>query len=293
MKPLLKFDKQSWKYYSQMMRLDKPIGTLLLLWPTLWALWIAAEGMPDYWILTVFVIGVFLTRSAGCIINDYADRDFDAHVQRTRTRPLAQNLVKGSEAITLFVILMMAAFALVLTLNTMTILLSIIAVLLAATYPFMKRFTYFPQVVLGAAFAWSIPMAFAAVQQQIPTIVWVIYLSTLLWVLAYDTLYGMVDRDDDLKLGLKSTAILFAEMDLLMVSTIQGLFLLGMMLVGQRLELSFYYFCGLAIAAIISVIQLYACRKRNREKLFNAFLNNNYVGMFIFIGIVCHYAFSS
>ncbi|NVK22037.1 MAG: 4-hydroxybenzoate octaprenyltransferase [Kangiellaceae bacterium] len=288
----LKFDRESWRHYASLMRLDKPIGTLLLLWPTLWALWIAAEGIPPTWILIVFCLGVFLMRSAGCIINDYADRDFDAHVQRTRNRPLAQNFISSSEALTLFFLLIAIAFALVMTLNWFTISLSIVAVILAATYPFMKRYTYFPQVILGAAFAWSIPMAFAAIQNQIPLIVWVVYTATLLWVLAYDTLYGMVDRDDDMRLGLKSTAILFGEMDLLMVATIQGLFLIGMYLLGQQLEFGAYYYIGWVFAVLLVIGQLWRCRRRERQQLFNAFLNNNYVGMVLFFGIVAHYHFA-
>ncbi|WP_251358491.1 4-hydroxybenzoate octaprenyltransferase [Kangiella sp. TOML190] len=278
------------KDYAQLMRLDKPIGIFLLLWPALWALWIAAEGIPDYWILCVFVLGVFIMRSAGCIINDYADRDFDAHVKRTKQRPLAQNKISTKGALALFFILVLMAFGLVLTLNKLTIQLSFIAVLLASFYPFMKRYTYFPQMILGAAFAWAIPMAFAAVTNQVPSVSWVLYAATLLWVLAYDTLYGMVDREDDIQLGLKSTAILFGEADLVLVALIQALFLGGMVLVGQRLELSLYYYAGVALAALLVTLQLYACRSRQPEAYFKAFLNNNYVGMVLFVGIAAHYA---
>ncbi|WP_049756768.1 4-hydroxybenzoate octaprenyltransferase [Kangiella koreensis] len=273
------------------MRLDKPIGTFLLLWPTLWALWIAAEGLPPLWILLVFCLGVFLMRSAGCVINDYADRDFDAHVERTRQRPLAQNKVTSREALSLFLLLVLLAFALALTLNWFAVSLSFVAIALAATYPFMKRYTYFPQVILGAAFAWSIPMAFAAIQNELPLIVWVIYTSTLLWVLAYDTLYGMVDRNDDMRLGLKSTAILFGDMDLVMVGTIQALFLMGMHLVGEQLEFGIYYYTSWVIAAILIGIQMWRCRTRDGQECFNAFLNNNYVGLVFFLGIVLHYQF--
>ncbi len=280
------------KYYAQLMRFDKPIGILLLLWPTLWALWIAAEGMPEHWTLLVFVLGVIIMRSAGCIINDYADRDFDAHVKRTKQRPLAQNKISSKSALILFFVLITIAFGLVLTLNSLTIKLSFIAALLASFYPFMKRYTYFPQMVLGAAFAWAIPMAFAAVQNQVPLISWMIYVSTLLWVLAYDTLYGMVDRDDDIKLGLKSTAILFGEADLVLVTAIQGLFLTGMFLLGRQLELGLYYYIGWTLALAISAVQLYLCRSRKPERYFKAFLNNNYVGMAIFVGIFAHYWFS-
>lgn len=281
------------KHYLQLMRLDKPIGIYLLLWPTLWALWIAAEGIPDYWTLFVFVIGVFIMRSAGCIINDYADRDFDAHVKRTKQRPLAQNLISTKGALALFFVLIAMAFALVLTLNELTIKLSFIAALLASFYPFMKRYTYFPQMILGAAFAWSIPMAFAAVQNEVPMVSWVIYASTLLWVLAYDTLYGMVDRDDDIKLGLKSTAILFGDADLDIVSLIQALFLAGMFLLGQQLELSLYYYVGWGLATALVIWQLYQCRSRKTEIYFKSFLQNNYVGLVLFAGIAAHYYFSS
>lgn len=284
-------NKDKWRQYSLLMRLDKPIGTFLLLWPTLWALWIAAEGLPPLWILLVFCLGVFLMRSAGCVINDYADRDFDAHVERTRQRPLAQNKVTPREALKLFLLLVLIAFALALTLNWFAVSLSFVAIGLAATYPFMKRYTYFPQVILGAAFAWSIPMAFAAIQNELPLIVWVIYTSTLLWVLAYDTLYGMVDREDDMRLGLKSTAILFGEMDLVMVGTIQSLFLIGMYLLGEQLEYGLYYYVSWVIAVVLIGIQMWRCRTRNRQECFNAFLNNNYVGLVLFLGIVFHYQF--
>lgn len=287
----MNLNKDKWHQYGLLMRLDKPIGTFLLLWPTLWALWIAAEGLPPLWILLVFCLGVFLMRSAGCVINDYADRDFDAHVERTRERPLAQNKVTSREALGLFVLLVLIAFALALTLNWFAVSLSFVAIGLAATYPFMKRYTYFPQVILGAAFAWSIPMAFAAIQDELPLIVWVIYTSTVLWVLAYDTLYGMVDREDDLRLGLKSTAILFGEMDLVMVGTIQALFMIGMYLVGEQLEFGIYYYICWIVAAILIGIQMWRCRTRDRQECFNAFLNNNYVGLVLFLGIVLHYQF--
>lgn len=272
------------------MRLDKPIGIYLLLWPTLWALWIAAEGVPPLWTLLVFCLGVLIMRSAGCIINDYADRDFDAHVKRTKQRPLAQNKISSRSALGLFFLLVLIAFGLVLTLNNLTIKLSVIAALLASFYPFMKRYTYFPQMVLGAAFAWAIPMAFAAVQNEVPLISWVIYVSTLLWVLAYDTLYGMVDREDDIKLGLKSTAILFGDADLFMVTAIQGLFLTGMFFLAQQLELGLYYYAGWSLAVALVIWQLYQCRGRKTEIYFKSFLQNNYVGMALFAGIAAHYA---
>lgn len=228
-------------------------------------------------------------RSAGCVINDFADRDFDAHVKRTKQRPLAQDKVSGREAITLFLLLVLLALGLVLTLNWLTIGLSVIALLLAAMYPFMKRYTYYPQAVLGAAFSWGIPMAFAAITGEVPNLVWLLYISTLLWVLAYDTLYGMVDREDDIRLGLKSTAILFGEMDLVVISVIQGMFLFGMVLVGQQLELSLYYYGGWVVALALIARQIWRCRKRQENECFNAFLNNNYVGMALFLGLLFHY----
>ncbi|WP_407656665.1 4-hydroxybenzoate octaprenyltransferase [Kangiella sediminilitoris] len=285
----IELKKENWKYYLKLMRFDKPIGTWLLLWPTLWALWIAAEGVPNWWVLTVFVLGVFLMRSAGCIINDYADRNFDAHVERTQARPLALKQVTPNEALTLFGALVLVALVLVLTLNLLTISLSVVAVLLAASYPFMKRYTYYPQVVLGAAFAWGIPMAFAAIQGSVPIISWLIYVATLLWVLAYDTLYGMVDREDDLKLGLKSTAILFGDMDLMLITFIQSIFILGMLLLGQQLELSFYYYLGWLASVLLITRQIWRCRNRDKQECFNAFLNNNYVGLAFFLGLVLHY----
>ncbi len=271
------------------MRLDKPIGIFLLLWPTLWALWLAAEGFPGWHLFLVFTLGVFLMRSAGCVINDYADRDFDGAVKRTRARPLATGKVTAGEALLLFVVLALAAFALVLTLNRFTIALSVGGVLLAAAYPFMKRYTWFPQLVLGAAFAWSIPMAFAARGNEVPELAWLLYIATLLWVLAYDTLYAMVDRDDDIRLGLKSTAILFGDADLAIIASVQALFMTGMLMVGGRADLGIWYYAGWLVAAGLIVWQLWSCRSRDRDACFKAFLNNNYVGMALFAGMVVHY----
>ncbi len=272
--------------YGRLMRIDRPIGTLLLLWPTLWALWLANESFPPWPLLIVFVLGVFLTRSAGCVINDYADRHFDGQVERTRDRPLAQGRVTEKEAILLFLGLSLVAFCLVLTLNLYSILLSVIAIAIATIYPFMKRVTYFPQVVLGAAFSMAIPMAFAASNNQVPMQAWLLYVANLLWVLAYDTLYGMVDKKDDLKVGIKSTAILFGEADLQIIGTIQAFFVFGMLLVGARFELNFWYYLGLFVASGLLAWQLYHCRKRQRENCFTAFLNNNWVGVSIFCGIL-------
>ena len=272
--------------YALLMRIDKPIGILLLLWPTLWALWLAADKMPALELIAIFSLGVFLTRSAGCVINDFADRNFDGKVERTKARPLATGRVSEKEAILLFLILSLLAFGLVLLLNPFSITLSVIAIAIATAYPFMKRVTYFPQVVLGAAFSMAIPMAFAATNNEIPHSAWLLYVANLLWVLAYDTLYGMVDKADDLKVGIKSTAILFGEADLQIIAIIQGFFLFGMLLVGLRFELNFWYYLSLLVAAGLIARQLYSCKKRERDKCFAAFLNNNWVGASIFCGIL-------
>jgi len=272
--------------YSRLMRMERPIGTLLLLWPTLWALWLANETVPPVHLLVVFILGVFLTRSAGCVINDYADRHFDGHVERTRHRPLAAGKISEKEALGLFLLLSVLAFALVLTLNLYAIGLSVVAIVIATVYPFMKRFTYFPQAVLGAAFSMSIPMAFAASNNAVPETAWLLYVANLLWVLAYDTLYGMVDKKDDLKIGIKSTAILFGEADLQIIAIIDGFFVFGMLLVGVRFDLNFWYYLGLVVACGLLGWQLYSCRKRQPKRCFSAFLNNNWVGASIFCGIL-------
>jgi len=274
------------KEYGLLMRVDRPIGTLLLLWPTLWALWLANEAFPPISLIVVFTLGVFLTRSAGCVINDFADRHFDGKVERTKNRPLAQGRVSEKEALLLFIGLSLLAFALVLTLNIYSIGLSVVAIAIATIYPFMKRVTYFPQVVLGAAFSMAIPMAFAASNNEVPLQAWLLYVANLLWVLAYDTLYGMVDKKDDLKVGIKSTAILFGEADLQIIGLIQGFFIFGMLLVGARFELNFWYYLGVMVATALIIWQLYHCRKRERKNCFTAFLNNNWVGLSIFCGIL-------
>lgn len=273
------------KQYLLLMRVDKPIGILLLLWPTLWALWLAADGIPSMHLLVIFLLGVFFTRSAGCVINDFADRRFDGAVERTKNRPLATGKVTEKEALLLFIFLSICAGSLVLFLNNLSIILSIIAIVIATAYPFMKRVTYFPQVVLGAAFSMAIPMTFAAVKNEIPESAWLIYIANLLWVLAYDTLYAMVDKKDDLKVGIKSTAIFFGEADLQIIATIQSFFIFGMLLVGSRFELNFWYYFCLLFASALIVWQLYYCRKREPQKCFKAFLNNNWVGAIIFLGI--------
>jgi 4-hydroxybenzoate polyprenyltransferase len=279
--------------YYLLTRLHKPIGILLLLWPTLWALWIAAGGVPSLHVLIVFMLGVVLMRSAGCVINDFADRRFDAHVQRTRDRPIAAGRVSPREALLLFTLLCLIAFLLVLTLNRLTIQLAFAAVLLAAVYPFTKRYTHLPQLVLGAAFGWAIPMAFAAVLGEIPKIAWLMFTVNILWSTAYDTFYAMADRDDDLKIGVKSTAILFGESDRLVVGVLQILTLGGLLLVGLMAGLSLYYHLGLLVAAGLALYQQYLARQRDRAGCFQAFLNNNWFGAAVFAGIFLHYLAAS
>ena len=281
--------KEKLAAYVQLMRMDKPIGTYLVLWPALWALWIAAEGIPDLKLLFIFTLGAFLTRSAGCAINDFADRKVDGHVKRTAQRPIPSGRVTPKEAVVLFSGMMLLAFVLVLFTNWQTVLLSFGAVALTAVYPFMKRYTHLPQVVLGAAFAWAVPMAFSAVTGTVPWYAWLIYAATLLWTVAYDTLYAMVDRDDDLKIGVKSTAILFGDADKLIVAILQMITLALLIGLGLHLQLSVWFFTGLAGAATLFIQQQYQVRHRERDPCFRAFLNNHYVGLIIFAGIFTHY----
>ena len=276
--------------FIQLMRLDKPIGILLLMWPTLWALWIAGEGKPSIKISLIFIAGVVLMRSAGCVINDFADRKIDGHVERTKNRPIASGRILPQEALLFAGVLLLLAFILVLFTNYFTILLSFGAALLAGSYPYMKRYTYLPQVVLGAAFAWSIPMSFAAHLNALPHYVWLIYIATLLWTVAYDTFYAMVDRDDDIKIGVKSTAILFGDMDRIMIGILQTASLICLVLLGLELKFGEYYYGSLALTAMLFAYQQYITRTRNKDQCFNAFLNNNWVGMVIFAGIVLQYA---
>ncbi len=279
--------------YARLMRLDRPVGIYLLMWPTLGALWIAASGVPDPLVFVVFTLGVVLMRSAGCVINDYADRKVDGKVERTRGRVLVAGYLPEKEALVLFVILCVVAFLLVLLLNRLTIMLSFVGVLLAAIYPFMKRWTYLPQVVLGMAFAWAIPMAFAAQTGEIPQIAWLLFIATVLWTTAYDTMYAMVDRKDDLLIGVKSTAILFGRADRLMIGFLQVLTLIVMLIVGYQLKLGPFYFIGLSVAAVLAVHQQTLIYKRHPRNCFKAFLNNNWFGAAIFGGILLHYAASS
>ncbi len=276
--------------YIHLMRADKPIGTYLLLWPTLWALWIAAEGMPPLNLLLIFCLGVFLTRSAGCVINDFADRHIDGHVKRTHQRPLPSGRVTEREAIWLFVGLMLVSFVLVLFTNTMTILMSFGGLALAFVYPFMKRYTHLPQVVLGAAFGWAIPMAFTAIQEQLPLTAWLLYAAKLLWTVAYDTQYAMVDRDDDLKIGVKSTAVLFDRFDKLIVGLLQ-LAALGLLVwVGMIEQLGIWFHLGLIGALGFFIYQQWLIRHRERMPCFRAFLNNHYAELVVLLGLIADYA---
>lgn len=272
--------------YLQLVRFDRPIGTLLLLWPTLWALWLAADGLPPVKLLVIFGLGTLFMRSAGCAINDLADRNLDGGVTRTRERPLVTGAVAPNEALVIAAVLALAAFVLVLFTNTLTILLSFGGVALAACYPFMKRHTHLPQVVLGAAFSWGIPMAFAAVLDTLPNILWLVFVANLLWTVAYDTQYAMVDREDDLAVGIKSTAILFGELDRHIVAALQVLTVIALLLVGQRFELSWVYFVSLLVPAGLFVYQQRLIRAREPAACFRAFLNNNWVGAAVFAGLV-------
>lgn len=276
--------------YIQLMRLDKPIGILLLLWPTLSALWIAAEGVPDLLVLTVFTLGVIVMRSAGCVINDYADKDIDSRVRRTMGRPLATGALKGKDALWLFAALSTIALFLVLLLNMLTILMSIIGLFLAATYPFMKRYTHFPQVYLGMAFGWAIPMAFAAQTGSVPVIAWLLFLANIIWSIIYDTFYAMVDRDDDLLAGVKSTAVLFGNNDRVIIAILQLTFIVMMATIGRQLEMSFVYYLGLLVSAGLFVYQQRLAWASGIENYSKAFLNNNWVGASFFVTIVAHYA---
>lgn len=275
-----------WQAYSRLMRIDKPIGTLLLMWPTLWALWLAGMAVPPLPVLIVFVLGVIVMRAAGCVINDYADRKVDGHVKRTAGRPLASGAVSEKEAKLLFAALGLLAFMLVLTMNRMTILLSFGGLALAWVYPFMKRYTHLPQVVLGAAFGWAIPMGWAAVSESLPLVCWLVFFANICWTVAYDTQYAMVDRDDDLKIGVKSTAILFDRFDKLIIGLLQ-LATLGLMaLVGSMLNLNGAFYWSLLAAGALFVYQQSLIARRERDACFQAFLNNNYVGLVLFAGVL-------
>jgi 4-hydroxybenzoate polyprenyltransferase len=279
--------------YERLMRLHQPIGWLLLLWPALWSLWLARRAVPEPDVLLIFLVGVILMRSAGCVINDCADRRFDPHVERTRDRPLASGIVTLNEAIVLAVALLVVAFVLVLQLNLLTVLLAFAAVAIAVIYPFLKRFFVFPQAWLGVAFSFSIPMAYAAQLGYIPLAGWTLMGSTFFWIIAYDTEYAMVDRDDDMKLGLKSSAILLGRFDVAGVMIAHALFLGGMTAIGRWQRLDAFYFAGLAVAAGLALYQYWLIRGRDRDRCFRAFRNNNWVGLAVFAGLALDLHFRS
>jgi 4-hydroxybenzoate polyprenyltransferase len=283
----LKYDK--FKQYLLLIRLNKPIGIFLLLWPTLWGLWIASEGFPNTQILIVFLFGVFLMRSAGCILNDIIDKDFDKFVARTQNRPLASDKLSSIEAFIVAISLIFIAFLLVLTTNTLTVQLSFVAIILAGTYPFLKRHTYLPQFFLGLTFGWSIPMAFAATTNSIPKIAWLLLIANILWVVVYDTIYAMIDREDDLKIGIKSTAILFDDADRFIIGLIQSLVLIALIVIGQQASLNTIYYFSLIIGGCLFLYQLYLIRNRDPKKCMQAFLNNNWFGLVVFIGLFINY----
>lgn len=275
-----------WRAYWQLARMDKPIGTLLLLWPTLWSLWLASAGVPPLWPLLAMGLGVVLMRAAGCVINDYADRHVDGHVQRTAQRPLPAGQLTARQALVFFALLVGLAFLLVLTLNRQTIVLSVVGLLLAVIYPFMKRVTHLPQLVLGLAFSWSIPMAWVAVANELTLTTWLLFGANVLWTIAYDTYYAMVDREDDRRIGVKSTAILFGRYDLLMIALLQVTTLLTLLLVGWLQQLNGLFYASVGVAAALFFYQGVSARDRNRQACFHAFLANNWVGCVIFGGIL-------
>ena len=275
--------------YALLMRLHRPIGILLLLWPTLWALWIAGNGKPDVLIVTIFVLGVIVMRSAGCVINDIADRNFDGLVARTKDRPIANKKISVREAFILFVVLCLCAFILVLFLNRLTILLALVGLALTIIYPFTKRYIALPQLFLGFAFDWGVPMAFAAQTNSLPAITWLVFLIAILWTIIYDTMYAMVDKEDDLKIGIKSTAILFGQMDRFVLALLQFVVLILFVLLGEILQLKIWYYFWLIFSACFFIYQQYLIKDRNPQRCFKAFLNNQWVGLFIFVGLLLAY----
>ena len=278
--------------YARLMRIDKPIGIWLLMWPTLWALWLAGEGAPDQGLFVVFMLGVFVWRSAGCVLNDFVARKIDPSVERTRTRPLATGAVSPLEALTLFVALGLIAVGLATMLNRQAQLLAAVGAALTIAYPFIKRYVSIPQFVLGAAFGWAAPMAFAAQTGETPELAWLLFGTVLIWAVIYDTFYAMVDREDDRKIGVKSTAVLFGEVDLFVIAGLQGLMVVALALIGYRAELGFWYFLSVVVAAGLMAWHLWLARDRKPEGCFQAFLKNHYIGMVVFIGIVLHYTFN-
>ncbi|KOP57677.1 MULTISPECIES: 4-hydroxybenzoate octaprenyltransferase [Pseudomonas syringae group] len=289
LKSLNRLSPRAWDFI-QLTRIDRPIGFYLLLWPTLWAIWIAGKGSPSLKTVVIFVVGAFLMRAAGCVINDFADRKVDGHVKRTEQRPLVSGKISAREALALFAVLVVTSFVLVLFTNPTTIWLSFGGLALAATYPFMKRYTYYPQVVLGAAFSWGMPMAFTAETGDLPAAAWLLYIANVLWTVGYDTYYAMVDRDDDLKIGVKSTAVLFGDADRVIIATLQGLALGCLLLAGTRFELGTCFYLGLLTAAGCFAWEFWSTRLRERDACFKAFLHNHWAGLAIFLGIVADYA---
>jgi len=283
----LKYEKL--KYYLILMRLNRPIGIFLLLWPTLWALWLASGGFPDKKILVVFLFGVFFMRSAGCILNDIVDKDFDKFVSRTKNRPLASNKLSSIEAFIFASGLIIVSFLLVLTTNALTVQLSCVAVILAGIYPFLKRYTYLPQIFLGLVFGWSIPMSFAATTNSIPQIAWLLLIVNILWVVVYDTIYAMIDREDDLKIGIKSTAILFDDADRFIIGIIQVLVLVALIIVGKQASLNIIYYFSIIFGGCLFLYQSYLIKDREPKKCMQAFLNNNWFGLVLFIGLFINY----
>ena len=288
-KPLARLHPRA-RDFIQLTRMDKPIGIYLLLWPTLWALWMASGGVPSVKNLVIFVLGTVLMRMAGCVINDFADRKLDGHVERTQLRPLATGRITVREAWIAFFVLLGLSFLLVLCTNAQTIWLSFGGAAIAALYPFMKRYTYYPQVVLGAAFSWGIPMAFTAANGTLPAVAWLLFFANVLWTVAYDTYYAMTDREDDLKMGMKSTAILFGDADRVINLSLQGLMLLLLILAGNKLAMHLYYYLGLAVAAGCFAWQFHSTRDREPMKCFKAFLHNHWAGLAIFLGTVLDFA---
>ena len=278
--------------YAKLMRIDKPIGIWLLLWPTLWALWLAGEGRPDQGLFVVFVLGVVVMRSAGCVLNDYADRNIDPYVERTRTRPIASGAVAPLEALILFVALGLIAIGLATLLNEQAQMLALVAAGLTIIYPYLKRFVSIPQFVLGAAFGWAVPMAFAAQTGETPQLAWLVFAVALVWAVVYDTFYAMVDRKDDIRVGAKSTAILFGDVDLFVIAGLQVLMLLGLVFVGLRAELAFWYYASVVAAACLMAYHLWLARDRQPAGCFAAFLHNHIIGLVVFIGLVLHYTFN-
>ncbi len=275
--------------WIRLMRVDRPVGTMLLMWPTLWAVWIAGSGTPSLKVVVVFILGVIVMRAAGCVINDYADRDFDGHVSRTTDRPLAAGELRGRDALLLFAGLLAVALVLVLLLNHFTFYLAFGGVFLAILYPFTKRFTWLPQLFLGAAFSWAIPMAFAAETGAVPVHAWLLYIANLLWTMAYDTEYALCDREDDLEIGIKSTAILFGEADRLMIGVLQAMALLPLLLLGHQLDFGLFWYLGLALAVACFAWQHRLIRNREPAPCFRAFLNNQWVGASVFAGLWFQY----